>query len=67
MNEDCITAIKIKINEFIWQNARPDMTLEEAEIAACDLLESMYPGSIPDYRKSRVCEWDSKNENGEES
>lgn len=47
MNEEFIEELKVKINQFIWENARPDMTIEQAEVAACLLLESMYPGSIP--------------------
>lgn len=49
MDEDKIVELKCKANEFIWQHGRPEMTLQDAEAAACALLEAMYPGSIPDY------------------
>lgn len=49
MDEEKIVEVKRKANEFIWQNGRPEMTLEDAEAAACALLEAMYPGAIPDY------------------
>jgi len=49
MEEQEIIELKRKINEFIWQHGRSDMKLEDAESAACHLLESLYPGSIPDF------------------
>lgn len=49
MDEEKIVELKRKVNEFIWQNGRPEMTLEDAESAARGLLEAMYPGAIPDY------------------
>lgn len=49
MDEEQIVEVKRKINEFIWQNGRAEMTLAESEDLACAILESMYPGSIPDY------------------
>lgn len=45
MSEDEIVDLKRRINEFIWQNAPAEMTLEEAERAAVALLEAMKPGS----------------------
>lgn len=46
MDEEKIVELKRQINEFIWQHGPPDMTLERAEKAACDLLEAMIPGSV---------------------
>ena len=44
MDEDKICELKIKINQFIWENAPPEMTMEDAEKAARNLLEAMHPG-----------------------
>lgn len=44
MDEDKISELKIKINQFIWENAPSEMTLEDAEKAARALLEAMHPG-----------------------
>lgn len=45
MDENEITDLKLRINQFIWQNAPSAMTLEEAEKASVALLEAMVPGS----------------------
>ena len=47
MNADEINELKVKINQFIWENAPGEMTLEEAEKAAVALLSAM----VPDWEK----------------
>ena len=44
MDEHAVNDLKIRINQFIWQNAPGEMTLEEAERAAIALLSAMVPG-----------------------
>lgn len=51
MNEDQEIELKRKINEFIFTHGRAEMTLAEMELAACQLLEAMYPGSVPDLKE----------------
>ena len=43
MDEDKVTELKLKINEFIWTNAPSEMTLDEAEKASFNLLIAMMP------------------------
>lgn len=46
MDEDQITELKLRINQFIWENGPSAMTLGEAEKAAVALLEALEPGSM---------------------
>ena len=38
MRRDEITELKMAINQFIWSNGPPDMTLEDADKVACEFL-----------------------------
>jgi len=49
MDDNQIQELKLKINQFIWENAPPAMTIEEAEKASIDLLEAMYPNSTSGF------------------
>ncbi len=46
MEENEIQDLKLRINQFVWENGPPAMTLEEAEKAACAMLEAMVPVSV---------------------
>lgn len=46
MSEDQVTELKLKINQFIWENGPAEMTLEAAEAAAVALIEAMVPGAV---------------------
>ena len=41
MEEDLITELKLKINQFIWENGPNEMTLKQAEVAAVEILRAM--------------------------
>lgn len=43
MEENKVTELKLKINEFIWAHAPSEMTLKEAERAAFNLLIALMP------------------------
>jgi len=55
MEEQEVTELKLRINNFIWANAPGEMTIKEADNAACKLLEAMVPGSCP-WKSARVTE-----------
>lgn len=38
-----VEEIKIKINTLLWGVCRPDVTLEQLDDAACDILERLLP------------------------
>jgi len=47
MQDDEITELKIRINSFIFENGPGTMTLEQAERAACILLEAFLEAQGP--------------------
>ena len=47
MQDDEITDLKIRINNFIFENGPDTMTLKQAEHAACVLLEAFLEAQGP--------------------
>ena len=41
MDNDAETDLKLKINQFIWENGPDDMTLQRAEVVATWILSAL--------------------------
>ena len=56
MDNDKITALKQKINAFIWEHAPDAMTIAQGEHAACVLLEAFLEAEGPHEELNVQCE-----------